>query len=128
MPAMGDPPKVDKMQCEIINSSQIINLLTRTAALYFAKLKLVKHGKNDKKSLDANKIKKSVQHLSVWIIRNYGIKSNEKHIVSVKDDEGNIINGEFYHYDINITKQDFAKNIYLWLKSYADQEGNIQNI
>lgn len=107
-----------------LSVSQFLTILTLTVIIYRVKLHQLRTGTKEKPKLNTEKIKTSVEHLAVWIIRTFGEKQNQTKKIKVWDDnKRNEIDGEFFIYQFNVTQHQFSQNIYRWVNSYVTKDG-----
>eukprot|EP01084_Bolivina_argentea_P145386 254831_1 len=103
----------------IINASELTNMISCTSKWCVRTYK-----KNNAAVLDPIAHKVFVSHLSVWIIRNFGIKQKKKeYIHKIYDDDMNEITGEYEIYDLLLTPEIYAKHIVLWAQLYVENDG-----
>ena len=114
-----------KFKSDTVDGKQLVSLLTLSVIIYKVKLHKMRTGSTDKPKMDSASIKQSVEHFTAWIIRNYGNKTNSKKQVSIKDDNGITINGEFYVYNAKFDKKAFGNDVKLWATKYIEDEGYI---
>eukprot|EP01083_Nonionella_stella_P004345 12561_1 len=110
-----------------LTATQFVSLLTLTVIIYKIRTAhlLTRSSSEAYRTphIDGEKVKVSVQHLSVWIIRRFGCKLNKSKTIHVVDDMGNPIDGRYYAYKLEINKQQYSQNICLWIQQYVHREG-----
>eukprot|EP01084_Bolivina_argentea_P241961 406045_1 len=117
-----------KFKSNKVDAKNLVSLLTLTVIIYQVKLHKMKSGSTTKPPLDSAKIKSSVEHLAVWVVRTFGENTNNKKNVSVTDDDGKTINGEFNVYNANFPKETFSRDVKIWVTKYVDSEGMLDEI
>merc|ERR1712228_249081 len=104
--------------------SGFLSLLTLVVIIYRVKLHQLRTGTKEQPKFDQEKIKTSIEHLSIWCVRNYGKKQNLKKMVKVYDDKENEIKGEYDIYKFRCTVSMFASNIHQWVAAYCEADGH----
>lgn len=100
----------------ISSASGLVNVLSFATILYKVKAYQVIH--SDKRpKIDHADIKNTVKYLSIWIVRTYGTKTENKFY-------DNKSNKQYPVYTIKISKQDFSKNITQYLTMFVDKKGD----
>ena len=115
-----------KFKQDSVDGKQLEQLLTLTVIIYKVKLHKMRTGSTDKPKLESSSIKRSVEHLTSWIIRNYGTKTDKKQSVSVKSDSGEMINGEYFIYNAKFDKNTFGNDVKDWVMRYVEDDGYIK--
>ena len=114
-----------KFKKHSIDATQLMSILTLTVIIYNVRLHQYQHGGTTKPKMDSNKIKRTVEHLAVYIVRKFGTRSEEKEDVKVMGDDGEEIKGRFYGFSCAVTKKQFSKHVAEWIESYLEDEGTI---
>ena len=92
----------------ISSASGLVNVLSFAVILYKVKAYQVVHSDTRPRINNAD-IKNTVKYLSIWIVRTYGIKKENKYY-------DNKTNKRYDVYDFKLSKQDFSTNIIKYLK------------
>lgn len=118
-----------KIKSDTVDGKQLLALLTLAVLIYKVKLHRMKTGSTERPKMDSTEFRHSVKHLSAWIIRRYGQKSeNEKKYVTIKNDLGEVIDGEYSIYTFSENKDTFSEDFKEWVFDYIEQDGNIELI
>mmetsp|Transcript_47958 Transcript_47958/g.43022 ORF Transcript_47958/g.43022 Transcript_47958/m.43022 type:complete len:367 (+) Transcript_47958:32-1132(+) len=114
-----------KFKSDTVDGKQLVSLLTLSVIIYKVKLHKMRTGSTDKPKMDSASIKQSVEHFTAWIIRNYGTKSNDKKKITVRNDNGETINGEYTICSAKFDKKAFGNDVKIWASKYIDDDGYI---
>lgn len=117
-----------KIEGDHCNAAKLRDLLTTTAMIYKTKCYQERTKSRDKPVIDSTNMKHYVEHLSVWIIRNHGIQTNDKRKVTVTLDNGKIKEEEVVEWKLNMSRDDFSNNISDWVDAYVTDQGYIENV
>ena len=117
-----------KLNTDTCNAAVFISLLATTTMIYKTKCHQARTNSNNRPNIDIQKIKRYVEHLCVWIIRHYGIQTNDKRFVKVKMDNGEIREEEVDKWKLSLTHDDFSNNIADWVQAYVKDQGMIESV
>merc|ERR1712228_937502 len=99
----------------ILSISGFLSLLTLVVIIYRVKLHQLRTGTKEQPKFDSEKIKTSIEHVTIWCVRTFGKRQNLKKSVKVYDDSGNEINAKYDVYKFRLTLNEFSSNIHEWV-------------
>ena len=125
----------DKFNADSVSGRQLSRLLTLLVIIYRVKLHKLRTGKSEKPDMETGRIQDEVLHFAVWIIRTFGERAGyQQQSVHIRDDEGQVVEGLYYMYTLNVRKSSFTADLKGWISRYieadaavVDMEDDIRN-
>eukprot|EP01083_Nonionella_stella_P303127 1048039_1 len=114
-----------KWKSEELDGKRLASVLTLVVIIYRVKVHQMKTGRSEKPPLDSSMIKGTVEHLTVWIIRNFGKETDQKKHVSVQNDAGNTVQGTHSAYTFKTQRKTFGHDIVMWVNKYIEMDGDV---
>ncbi len=71
-------------------------------------------------------IVQEVLHLAVWIIRTFGSRTKDRaQSVTVWNDEGVVVEGQYYLYALSVRKSELKENLKRWITQYVNGDATL---
>ena len=115
-----------KFNADTVNGRQLARVLTLLVIIYRVKLHKLRTGKREKPDMNTTRIQEEVLHLSVWIIRTFGSRIQDRaQSVTVWNDEGEMVEGQYYVYGLDVRKNTFREDLKRWTTKYVNEDTNL---